>query len=209
MSKTCGYPVRVSRTRDRAPVECDLCSNKLAKFLQDILNSKTPSVCMSACDKWRYKNKLRERVQEEIKSFKGICGEVETFFKPGILIAEKAPNKCQVEKNEECSKRAVNQIAGQWKECVKKTEAVSDECRRYEARLECFSDAKDALYEWREFCNIKVKVDLSMSDPPARCIEGNQDIGPSGPVSLPDVITRPQPGVTAVGQSTQAANNSS
>lgn len=209
LTKSCGYPIRVSRTKDAAPVECDLCSTKISKFLQDILNSKAPAVCTSSCDKWRHKNNQRIRAQEEVKRFKGICGDIDKFVKAGILVVEKSPAKCETEKPEECTKRAIRTIETQIKECLKKTETVSDECRRFEASMTCYGTARNLVSEWRQFCGTKVKVELPSTKPPTICTEGNQGNGPSGPVSLPGVITRPEPGVSTTNQVPPATNTGS
>lgn len=206
LRKTCGYPVRIPRTKDVAPQECSFCSEKFSKYLQDLLSTAAPAVCSSSCDKWRYKNKLRDQVQEEVKRFRGICGEISRFVKPGILLTEKAPSKCQLEKTEDCVTRAKEQIKKSLNECTKKTESLTDECRSFEARMLCFGEAKNQSQQWKKFCGIKINPEYPPTTPPAKCIEGNQGVGLSSSVSLPNIITAAQPAQTPVDDSSHTVN---
>ena len=106
LSRTCGYPVSLVRTADVAPKECEQCNEKMNKVLLDILNLTAPKVCASKCDRWRYKNALKNRAQEKSKQFRDICGDITRFIKAGIMIIESAPAKCNEEKADDCVTRA-------------------------------------------------------------------------------------------------------
>lgn len=170
-SRKCKSPVVLMQTQDVAPEDCNLCGEGANKILEDCLHGN--SGFTSRCKGWIWVQRKIQCYQDKYKHFAEICGKKSLTALE--FRTEAKPAKCEEESTEVCANNARARIEKTFSACSAEADKITDNCKAFEARVECWSRKHKRAYVWSKFCKTDLFYPMPHFRPPPGCYGDNQN----------------------------------